>query len=549
MQKITIFRMGFVFLIIPILIISCEKNKDSDPPSISITSHTGQSQVWNIVRIELNVQDNKGISRVVFMVEGTEIETLTAPPWEVNWNTREYTDGPVTVSFKAYDNSGNESQAASMTLIIKNTLLKVSIEEGYLSKDTEGIWSNKMVIILMSEDRVILGSALIGNGESQVIKRPSDFNGETFDLIRGMFESRADDASYFYGYLYHYMDMMPGELDYTLSTGGYDRGGFLGECYFVAGDIPSLDYDILTYGNRSSFGNMHTDSARVGVYQNQRDAYYYLRNGGSGVYRFFEGLEANRVYTVNYKDLSDNMQVHSVNFPAGQYEYIHTYVYALPQQEFYDLNYAKRIYDEYVDPATQPHIQFHYPVGHSAIQDFRFFSYANPPDGKWHEYIKYGSLPYDIPLINTTISDFSLDLPGSLTGVTSGSADIQCAYLSFRTDNGSIYFYLRGPMGKSLRLPGFPSDIRNRYNIPDISNANMSYSYYYLSDYSTADDYQTLAGQWSGLHPSDGLISSGTEILYTGYDKYAYPQKKSVRMEPMLPEETNTPHHVGLIDK
>ncbi|MCK4749103.1 MAG: hypothetical protein KAT15_18750, partial [Bacteroidales bacterium] len=126
-------------VIAALLAITMACERDTENPHISIASHSALDKVWNTATIQLSVEDNVGVVRVEFFVDGEFVSTINSSPWEVPWNTRNYQDGTVTISVKAYDEVGNASHEASMSLVIQNVLFSMTIEEGALWEDEDHI--------------------------------------------------------------------------------------------------------------------------------------------------------------------------------------------------------------------------------------------------------------------------------------------------------------------------------------------------------------------------------------------------------------------------
>lgn len=94
---------------------------DKIPPVIRIFYPAHGAQVSGLIKLKADGQDNKGITSVVFYVDG-KLHTMlvNAPPWETELNTRRLAEGPHVLSATALDAAGNEGRSAEVTIIVQN---------------------------------------------------------------------------------------------------------------------------------------------------------------------------------------------------------------------------------------------------------------------------------------------------------------------------------------------------------------------------------------------------------------------------------------------
>jgi hypothetical protein len=86
------------------------QNTDIIPPTVSIIYPAAGAIITagEIVNITAEAQDNIGIQRVEFYVDGDLLSTDTTPPYRYSWDTTTYGNGGLhTVFVKAYDFAGN----------------------------------------------------------------------------------------------------------------------------------------------------------------------------------------------------------------------------------------------------------------------------------------------------------------------------------------------------------------------------------------------------------------------------------------------------------
>jgi hypothetical protein len=100
---------------------------DTTSPIVSISSPKNGATVSGAVNISGLATDDVGISSVEFYVDGSKKSTDTTFPYSYNWNTTAVSEGPHTLSAKAYDAAGNIGTSSSVTVSVDNTDPTVSI--------------------------------------------------------------------------------------------------------------------------------------------------------------------------------------------------------------------------------------------------------------------------------------------------------------------------------------------------------------------------------------------------------------------------------------
>jgi len=102
---------------------------DTTKPNVAITSPTNNSTVSGIVTIQATANDNVGVVKVEFYIDGNKVGEDTSSPYEYNWNTTQCTNGTHTITAKAYDNAGNVGESAAVTVNVNNTPRAVLIDD------------------------------------------------------------------------------------------------------------------------------------------------------------------------------------------------------------------------------------------------------------------------------------------------------------------------------------------------------------------------------------------------------------------------------------
>ena len=129
--------MRYLIIVLSLFLITCggggggsapTEPEDTIPPTITIQSPLSGSTVSELVNVQINAQDNIGVSRVEIFLDNelAPIATLTSAPFQYSLNTSTLTDGDHTLAASAYDASGNKSTAQPVLIIVDNTASRPS---------------------------------------------------------------------------------------------------------------------------------------------------------------------------------------------------------------------------------------------------------------------------------------------------------------------------------------------------------------------------------------------------------------------------------------
>jgi len=97
------------------------RSADKIPPKVFTLYPVAGSTVTGVVNVSADVQDNIGIARLEFYVDGVlqAGATDTSAPWGFAWDTTPQADGgPHTLYLKAYDTSGNVGTSGLVVVTI-----------------------------------------------------------------------------------------------------------------------------------------------------------------------------------------------------------------------------------------------------------------------------------------------------------------------------------------------------------------------------------------------------------------------------------------------
>jgi uncharacterized protein involved in tellurium resistance len=93
---------------------------ESLPPSISITSPSNAATISGTESVLVSANDNVGVTKVEYYIDGTLSYTDTASPYVFSWNTSTVANKNYTLLVKAYDAAGNVGQSSQVTVTVIN---------------------------------------------------------------------------------------------------------------------------------------------------------------------------------------------------------------------------------------------------------------------------------------------------------------------------------------------------------------------------------------------------------------------------------------------
>ncbi|WP_242393406.1 Ig-like domain-containing protein [Anaeromyxobacter oryzisoli] len=93
---------------------------DTNPPSVSIVYPADGGVVSGDVEIRAAASDDVGIAQVQFIVDGVLLDRATVPPYATLWPAGLVADGTHQLQVRAYDTSGNHTDAGPITVTVQN---------------------------------------------------------------------------------------------------------------------------------------------------------------------------------------------------------------------------------------------------------------------------------------------------------------------------------------------------------------------------------------------------------------------------------------------
>ncbi len=105
------------------LVIAVGQETDTTPPSVALTSPVEGATLVNTVNVHVTAGDDFGVSRVELYDGTTLLGSATRAPSVLSWATRTASNGPHTLTARAYDQAGNVSSTAPVHVLVDNDLV------------------------------------------------------------------------------------------------------------------------------------------------------------------------------------------------------------------------------------------------------------------------------------------------------------------------------------------------------------------------------------------------------------------------------------------
>jgi poly(hydroxyalkanoate) depolymerase family esterase len=119
---------------------------DTTPPSVQLTSPAAGATVSGNITLAATASDNTSVARVELLVDGAQVASDTAAPYEVTWNSASVGDGSHVVTARAVDTAGNTA-TSERTITTQNgtvgnpttvSFASISAEDGYVKANADG---------------------------------------------------------------------------------------------------------------------------------------------------------------------------------------------------------------------------------------------------------------------------------------------------------------------------------------------------------------------------------------------------------------------------
>tara|TARA_B100001123_G_C15273737_1_gene1011320 strand:- start:90 stop:1958 length:1869 start_codon:yes stop_codon:yes gene_type:complete len=114
--------------------------EDTTPPTVIIQSPLSGATINETIAIQINAQDNVGISRVEILIDDQIIHTTTLNSFTHNFNTASLSDGSYTLAARAYDTSNNQGLAQPILVVVDNAGSRPT--KIWLNVSDQNLWNN-----------------------------------------------------------------------------------------------------------------------------------------------------------------------------------------------------------------------------------------------------------------------------------------------------------------------------------------------------------------------------------------------------------------------
>ncbi len=115
---------------------------DTLPPTVALTAPSSEALVSGVVTVAATADDDMGVARVEFYVDGSLIGTDTSAPYAVSWNSASVASGAHTLTAKAYDL--DERVGISAEVVVHTDILPPSLA---LTSPAQGAYLRGMVML------------------------------------------------------------------------------------------------------------------------------------------------------------------------------------------------------------------------------------------------------------------------------------------------------------------------------------------------------------------------------------------------------------------
>ena len=96
---------------------------DTQAPAVAISAPLGSSSVSGLTAVDVGASDNVGVSKVVLRVNGSDVATDTAAPFQFSWDTSKVANGMASLVAVAYDAAGNSKASAVVSVNVANNVV------------------------------------------------------------------------------------------------------------------------------------------------------------------------------------------------------------------------------------------------------------------------------------------------------------------------------------------------------------------------------------------------------------------------------------------
>ncbi|HEU4910604.1 MAG TPA: DNRLRE domain-containing protein [Actinomycetes bacterium] len=211
----------------PELLLTLEPTPDEIDPSASIVAPLSGSTVSGTVDVDVDASDDRGVSSVDLLVDGTDVATDTDAPFTITWDTTTVGDGTHTLTAVARDAAGRTGISEQVVVSVSNQPPAGSITIGAAGDFGAGDRAKASLAALDTTGAdlfLALGDLSYGETETEqqwcdVITGGLPTLGPTFpfQLLTGNHEDQGATD----GYILNFAQCLPDRLASTVAPGSH----------------------------------------------------------------------------------------------------------------------------------------------------------------------------------------------------------------------------------------------------------------------------------------------------------------------------------------
>lgn len=163
-------------------------------PTASVTSPAAGSTVAGTVALSASAADDKGVSKVEFLVDGAVVGTDTTAPYSASWDSTSHADGSASIQARATDTAGATTLSAAVAVTVKNAVADTTAPETAIDSGPSGDTSSADATFAFSADEA--GASFecsLDGGAYGPCTSPTSYSGLT--VASHSFAVRARDAA------------------------------------------------------------------------------------------------------------------------------------------------------------------------------------------------------------------------------------------------------------------------------------------------------------------------------------------------------------------
>ncbi|MEN7551879.1 Ig-like domain-containing protein [Rapidithrix thailandica] len=339
---------------------SCKDSDEEvqiDVKNIQVSGLEEGAEVWNTAELSVTTENQEGIQQIDFYIGDESIASDKTAPYEFTWNTREYEDGEYTVKMVVVT-TGGKTVEKSLTVQVKNTLLKLTIGDDFLYYNDK-----ENYIVLSDTTGNVLHYQKVQNGQSYNIPSPGDFNDGIYDFtIIGPDDGYSEPRWDFDTYL-----SLPRGFQMSFNN---DRTEPLQVPVSIKNVDPEVEsYHIIT-NHISNFFDGTNGNYTYSIDNPESDFYVWIQNKeGKYFSHLYKGIKSGQENTIDLSLINTELDVIEGSFSAEKklwYSIVYGWVGNDNYELFnYDINTEMNTYS-YIHPGNwfdQLKLRYHFVYG------------------------------------------------------------------------------------------------------------------------------------------------------------------------------------------